>query len=367
MEKAMSSNQTEHMNPVPVCGNCCVLAACSHSGTRLVARALSFDPAIRLIPSRQRELMGANWQDPKIQGTNQQSRGATLLAEDKTCRLEAASHQLLEAPNGSQPGTAEKIFLWNTPDDVGLESGYADRVQSVPESKVKTIHVVRDPTHALSRLFERDHVRPADILPALVWQYHVVSLASVERPSNDWLTVHFEDLLARPRRTMKRMFRFLGHEARTDVLDRVASVVSDRRTRRRPTDLPEWLRAHVEEMIRRHGFLHRYSSMNEHLPVRVGKSPIHGRGCFALRHIRAGELIGIYAGPRVRRDGCYVLWNWCGRRWKGTLGRNKLRFLNHSRRPNAAFSNDVELYALQDICPSEEITFDYGEEWAAIP
>lgn len=51
----------------------------------------------------------------------------------------------------------------------------------------------------------------------------------------------------------------------------------------------------------------------------------------------------------------------------GILGKNNLRFLNHSHRPNAAFSDDARLYAMRGIRPAEEITFDYGEDWSDVP
>ena len=97
----------------------------------------------------------------------------------------------------------------------------------------------------------------------------------------------------------------------------------------------------------------------------VAKSPIHGKGVFARGWIREGALIGRYAGPRARRDGPYVLWVPKGRRWVGISGRNKLRYLNHSSRPNAELEED-ELWSLRTIEPHEEITFDYGDEWEGI-
>ena len=38
-----------------------------------------------------------------------------------------------------------------------------------------------------------------------------------------------------------------------------------------------------------------------------------------------------------------------------------LRYLNHCSKPNAEFDGP-DLYAISDIKPGEEITFDYGEE-----
>ncbi len=97
--------------------------------------------------------------------------------------------------------------------------------------------------------------------------------------------------------------------------------------------------------------------------VEVRRSPIHGRGLFAAQRIRKGTLIGRYAGPRTRRIGAYALWftDEEGNVY-GISGRNVLRFVNHSRTPNAVFY-DEELFALRPIAPGEEITHHYGADW----
>jgi len=94
---------------------------------------------------------------------------------------------------------------------------------------------------------------------------------------------------------------------------------------------------------------------------RVYRAPsvIHGTGCFARIPFAAGDLIGTYAGPAVRRDGTYVLWVLeAGAAPLGLSGRNLLRWLNHQDPGNARFDG-FDLYALSDIDAGEEITFDY--------
>jgi hypothetical protein len=94
--------------------------------------------------------------------------------------------------------------------------------------------------------------------------------------------------------------------------------------------------------------------------VRRGPSPIHGQGCFACVGFAPGDYVGTYTGPPARRDGTYVLWvSEDGEHWQGRSGRNLLRWLNHSDRPNAVFDG-FDLYALRAIAPGEEITFDYA-------
>ena len=97
--------------------------------------------------------------------------------------------------------------------------------------------------------------------------------------------------------------------------------------------------------------------------IYVAPSPIHGRGLFAARHLAAGQLIGIYEGPRVEEDGEHVLWleSECGTNWTGYDGKNELRFMNHSVSPNAEMDG-LQCFCLVDILPGTEITIDYGWE-----
>ncbi|MCM8854349.1 MAG: SET domain-containing protein-lysine N-methyltransferase [Candidatus Thiodiazotropha sp.] len=89
-------------------------------------------------------------------------------------------------------------------------------------------------------------------------------------------------------------------------------------------------------------------------------SHIHGSGLFAKTSIGEGDFIGTYEGPTAKRDGTYVLWVFEEKKEPvGRSGRNLLRYLNHQDEGNAEFDG-FDLYALQDIEPHEEITFDYG-------
>jgi SET domain-containing protein len=93
-----------------------------------------------------------------------------------------------------------------------------------------------------------------------------------------------------------------------------------------------------------------------------GPSKIHGTGLFARRAISEGEYIGTFHGPKVSDDGTHVLWVYESdddEEPVGHRGENLLRFLNHSDDHNAEFDG-LDLYALRDIVPDEEITFDYG-------
>jgi SET domain-containing protein len=96
--------------------------------------------------------------------------------------------------------------------------------------------------------------------------------------------------------------------------------------------------------------------------LEVRDSPIHGKGAFATRRIPAETLIGEYEGERTSEDGTYVLWvQYDDGELVGIDGKNELRYLNHAATPNAYFWGH-QLYALAEIAPDEEITFDYGED-----
>ncbi len=94
--------------------------------------------------------------------------------------------------------------------------------------------------------------------------------------------------------------------------------------------------------------------------VEVRPSNIHGVGVFATRNIASGEVIARYSGRRVARKGMYVVeqTDSSGNRQRYELT-GKLRFLNHSCAPNAAFSQ-FELRALRPIAAGQEITVTYG-------
>lgn len=90
--------------------------------------------------------------------------------------------------------------------------------------------------------------------------------------------------------------------------------------------------------------------------VYVADSPIHGKGLFAKRHIVAGEIIGLIQGVPASEDGAHVLW---------VDGKNGIRvqcdfrYINHSDEPNAVYYDTLEVCALRNISPGEEITHNY--------
>lgn len=116
--------------------------------------------------------------------------------------------------------------------------------------------------------------------------------------------------------------------------------------------------------------------------IEIGRSAVHGLGCFAREHIEAGQLVWKFDGrfdlvlskdtveslPIGAREnfinyafvskitGDYIL---CS---------DDSRFTNHSWTPNVvciipvgSTGNELECYATRPILPGEEITNDYRE------
>lgn len=98
---------------------------------------------------------------------------------------------------------------------------------------------------------------------------------------------------------------------------------------------------------------------NDHLYV--ARSEIHGQGLYAAVPLLPGQMIGVYEGPEVTKDGTYVLWIDADKEneWVGYDGKNELRFMNHSSSPNAEMDG-LNCYALCRIEKDAEITIDYG-------
>jgi SET domain-containing protein len=98
----------------------------------------------------------------------------------------------------------------------------------------------------------------------------------------------------------------------------------------------------------------------------VKETPLKGKGIFALRDIRKGEIISTFTGPRVKVERLDEfppevvdhLFN------VGTdeylMAREPEVRTNHSCDPNAGIVREVCLIAMRDIQKDEEITFDYS-------
>jgi len=106
----------------------------------------------------------------------------------------------------------------------------------------------------------------------------------------------------------------------------------------------------------------------------VRASPIHGRGLFAARPIRRGEVVAIKGGHILDRralvrsparaavsyiqidDDFYI-----GAATPAEVRRNKL-FINHSCEPNVGIRGQITFVALRDVAAGEELTYDWAME-----
>ena len=90
--------------------------------------------------------------------------------------------------------------------------------------------------------------------------------------------------------------------------------------------------------------------------VFVATSEVHGKGLFAARRLKAGTMIGRLHGMPTFDDGIYVLWI------TDELGlelTNDLKYINHDKNPNAAYS-DLDVTIVRDVEAGEELLHDYG-------
>lgn len=102
------------------------------------------------------------------------------------------------------------------------------------------------------------------------------------------------------------------------------------------------------------------------MKIYIGKSKIHGKGIFASKDIKKGEIIALIKGRVVnflvknKKDAQH------GPDWVGICHNTWIDpaepfcYLNHSCNPNAGIKGKVETVALKNIKKDEEITIDYS-------
>jgi len=112
------------------------------------------------------------------------------------------------------------------------------------------------------------------------------------------------------------------------------------------------------------------------LPIEVRRSEIAGLGVFATRRIASGERIIEYRGERIspseadsryaevsEENALVVLFSVDDRTViDGAVHGNDARYINHSCEPNCEAVTErrrIWIYALRDIGPREELTYDY--------
>lgn len=114
--------------------------------------------------------------------------------------------------------------------------------------------------------------------------------------------------------------------------------------------------------------------MNHTLPfgIKIDKSRIHGKGCFAAIPFHKDQQIAEYVGERIslaeaeRRRSAAGEQCICDvdleRAIDGSRGGNGTQYVNHSCEPNSYVriaEGRIFIHALKEIVPGEEITTDY--------
>lgn len=97
---------------------------------------------------------------------------------------------------------------------------------------------------------------------------------------------------------------------------------------------------------------------NKTIIVKNSTIPQAGKGVFAAQSIKKGQVIGIFEGYRVKKNGVHVLWLADDYALQVT---NNMKYVNHSKSGNAELRGTV-LYATKNIKKNEEIFFDYNED-----
>lgn len=95
--------------------------------------------------------------------------------------------------------------------------------------------------------------------------------------------------------------------------------------------------------------------------VEVATSPVHGRGLFAAKAIKKGTELGICKTRKARKDGPYVLW--LEEKGHGVEVTCDLRFINHDKKPNVSYYDDLSVVALKNIKKGQELLHHYGDDW----
>ena len=101
--------------------------------------------------------------------------------------------------------------------------------------------------------------------------------------------------------------------------------------------------------------------------IYIGKSKLHGKGLFASKDIKKGEILFRIKGRKLnflinnKKKAQMAGWNWIG------IGKNKWidpegfgLYINHSCDPNSAILGTVTVVAMSNIKKDEEITSDYS-------
>lgn len=94
--------------------------------------------------------------------------------------------------------------------------------------------------------------------------------------------------------------------------------------------------------------------------LEVKTSPLHGKGLFAKERIKKGTVLGVCETKPSKKIGMYTLWLDDDSRVDVTC---KLKYINHSKKANVKYYDDLSVEAIKTLKPGDELLHDYGDDW----
>jgi hypothetical protein len=89
--------------------------------------------------------------------------------------------------------------------------------------------------------------------------------------------------------------------------------------------------------------------------VEVKASDIHGKGLFSTEKIRKHSVLGKCETTKTKKPNAYTLW--VGKKMVDVTC--DLKYINHSKKPNVVYYDDLTVVALKNIKLGEELTHQY--------
>lgn len=92
--------------------------------------------------------------------------------------------------------------------------------------------------------------------------------------------------------------------------------------------------------------------------IEVKESEIHGKGLFSTEKILKNCVLGKCQVTKTKKQNAYTLW----------IGNEMIdvtcdfKYINHSKKPNVIYYDDLTVVALRNIKPGEELTHQYDPD-----
>lgn len=141
---------------------------------------------------------------------------------------------------------------------LGQRPELLDQLRRTVRVPVKMVHVVRHPLDNIATLHRRQDLTLADAA-RLYFDHALTNERLCRRNPDDVLTVHLEDVIARPQGELTRLCKYLDLDAPAEYLhDCAAAIFAEPRRTRDQVDWSGDLVAEILRQCRGLPFLHRY-------------------------------------------------------------------------------------------------------------